>query len=772
MHNQLTFPSLTAILLLLLAPLLSGQQVKLTDEAAAFFDDSQVREIRIYFDDPDWYNTLLRAHQTTEDPYFPCRFSSAGVEIAQIGCRFKGNSSAQRNGIKKPFKLDFNRYNDDARFLGLKKLNVNNFDLQPDFMREKLVHEVAGKYVAALRSVYTRLYVNDAFYGLYLAVEQPDKVMMQSRYGSAEDGNLYEGEEQMGSSSKPTLSYLGDSQALYENVYLLKTNEEENDYSGLIHFLDVLNNTPTAELPSQWEGICDVTNWMYGMAVNNLVVNLDSYLGVAAEYYLYNRTEDGKFVYIQWDNNESFGITGDGTPRLTTPASTDPFWLPTSTNTGGPGQGGPNQGPPGQPGGGTASDTARPLLTKMWAVDEYKRLYLRALAQILREGFNPDDMSNRVTQLADLIRPHVLEDPNKAYTSAQFEAALNSTVGSIPGINQFVKARHAYLREYLNNAASPVDVRLNELVRVNTGLVKDEAGEADPWVEIYNMGPGPVTLTDYYLSDDPADPRKWKLPEKTLADGEFLLVWLDGQTDQGDTHAPFTPPAEGAQLYLFASAVNATEPLDTLTVSPLTEGESQVRLGMYGAAWTTTYEPTPGSANRVVGAKVSSGTGQLLINELMADNKTAFEDPDESGAFEDWFEILNPGAADVDMSGMYITDNPQNPTKWKVPDGVTIPAGGFLVFLADNETAQGSRHTSWALSAGGESISIFAADGATLIDTITFGPQTADVSYGRSPDGGATWTLLNSPTPGSPNSEARPETLTSTAAKVKLVTVK
>jgi hypothetical protein len=83
-------------------------------------------------------------------------------------------STFQRNGIKKPFKIDFDEYDDDITFFGLKKLNLNNFDLSPDFMREKLLHDFGGKYVAALRSVYVRLYVNGAFYGLYLAVEQPD----------------------------------------------------------------------------------------------------------------------------------------------------------------------------------------------------------------------------------------------------------------------------------------------------------------------------------------------------------------------------------------------------------------------------------------------------------------------------------------------------------------------------------------------------------------------------------------------------------------------
>jgi len=159
-----------ALPLLILAASAAAQQQVLADPAGPFFDDREIREIRIYFEDPNWYNTLLAAHRTPADPYFPCRFSSGGVSIDKIGCRFKGNSSANRNGIKKPFKLDFNEYDAEANFLGLKKLNLNNFDLQPDFLREKLLLDIESRYVGGQRAVYTRLYVNDAFYGLYLAV--------------------------------------------------------------------------------------------------------------------------------------------------------------------------------------------------------------------------------------------------------------------------------------------------------------------------------------------------------------------------------------------------------------------------------------------------------------------------------------------------------------------------------------------------------------------------------------------------------------------------
>jgi spore coat protein CotH len=534
----------------------------LTDEAAAFFDDRGIREIRIYFDDPNWYNTLLRSHQSDPlDPYFPCRFRSNGIEFPKIGCRFKGNSSAQRNGIKKPFKLDFNEYDDNITFMGLKKLNLNNFDLQPDFLREKLLLDIEGRHVGGMRAVYTRLYVNDNFYGLYLAVEQPDKTMMQSRFGGGEDGNLYEAEESLGGGGRATnLSWLGADPVLYQSVYLLKTNETANDFTRLVQFLDVLNNSSAEEFPARIDTIADVEWWMTSMAINNLAVNLDSYLGAGAEYYIYDRQSTGKFVHFQWDHNESFGITGDGTPRLANPFTTDVYWLPTTTP-GGPGM------PPGGGGNNNAARNARPMLTRMWAVDEYKRLYLRTMAKVVRESFTPELLSARVTELANLIRPHVQEDPNKTYNSTQFENNLNSTVAGIPGINEFVRQRYAYLRPFLDGQASAVDVRLNEFAAQNAGEVTDEAGDADPWVEIHNLGPGPMALNGFYLTDDPANPTKWALPSKTLKDGEHLLVWLDGETGEGDTHANFTAPAEGGKLYLFASSISSSEPIDTLNVA-------------------------------------------------------------------------------------------------------------------------------------------------------------------------------------------------------------
>jgi uncharacterized protein (TIGR03437 family) len=139
----------------------------------------------------------------------------------------------------------------------------------------------------------------------------------------------------------------------------------------------------------------------------------------------------------------------------------------------------------------------------------------------------------------------------------------------------------------------------------------------------------------------------------------------------------------------------------------------------------------------------------------MADNNDTYQDPDEPGAYDDWFEVFNPGVTAVDMSGMYITDNLNNPTKWKIPNGVTIPPRGYLVFMADdNQTTQGARHTSFSLNGDGEALAIFQSDGKTLIDSVKFGIQQQDVSFGRVTDGDSAWSVFNPATPGAANNSA------------------
>ncbi|MCF8245759.1 MAG: CotH kinase family protein [Saprospiraceae bacterium] len=138
----------------------------------------------------------------------------------------------------------------------------------------------------------------------------------------------------------------------------------------------------------------------------------------------------------------------------------------------------------------------------------------------------------------------------------------------------------------------------------------------------------------------------------------------------------------------------------------------------------------------------------IFINEFVASNSNGATD--EAGQHEDWVELFNAGLTAVDIGSMHLTDDLGQPTKWKVPATnpamTTIQPGGYLLFWLDGEPAQSVLHANFKLGAGGEDLGLYAADGSQL-DALTFGPQTANVSYGRSADGSSSFQFFTTPTP-------------------------
>ncbi|MBT3502866.1 MAG: lamin tail domain-containing protein [Candidatus Marinimicrobia bacterium] len=145
--------------------------------------------------------------------------------------------------------------------------------------------------------------------------------------------------------------------------------------------------------------------------------------------------------------------------------------------------------------------------------------------------------------------------------------------------------------------------------------------------------------------------------------------------------------------------------------------------------------------------------GVLVINEFLASNDAGHSD--EEGGFDDWVELYNGTSEAIDIGGMYFTDDPEDTEPNLIPmtnsDLTTIAAGGYLILWCDKEPEQGILHINTKLSSGGESVVLIDSDGLTVIDTYTFDAQEADVSIGRTPDGGETWTAFSTPTPGASN---------------------
>jgi hypothetical protein len=100
---------------------------------------------------------------------------------------------------------------------------------------------------------------------------------------------------------------------------------------------------------------------------------------------------------------------------------------------------------------------------------------------------------------------------------------------------------------------------------LNAGTLKDPQGQYDDWVEIYNAGEEPVDVRDMYLTRDLSQPQMWRIPgppdrpplddpTATMIPAKgFVIVWLDGQTDDLGLHADFTLDADGDAIYLFAA---------------------------------------------------------------------------------------------------------------------------------------------------------------------------------------------------------------------------
>ncbi|MFZ5941843.1 MAG: lamin tail domain-containing protein [Bacteroidota bacterium] len=139
--------------------------------------------------------------------------------------------------------------------------------------------------------------------------------------------------------------------------------------------------------------------------------------------------------------------------------------------------------------------------------------------------------------------------------------------------------------------------------------------------------------------------------------------------------------------------------------------------------------------------------GQLVINEFSASNVNVIDDPD-FGDDADWIELYNAGNQPVDLYHFYLTDNLSNPDKWQVPVHVNIAAGAFLLIWTDSRDTL--LHTSFGLSKDGEQIGLYTPDG-TLEDSLSFGLQMTNISYGRQHDGDPVWGFFTEPTPGSSN---------------------
>jgi regulation of enolase protein 1 (concanavalin A-like superfamily) len=304
-------------------------------------------------------------------------------------------------------------------------------------------------------------------------------------------------------------------------------------------------------------------------------------------------------------------------------------------------------------------------------------------------------------------------------------------------------------------AANPVSASLpafpplwlNELQADNLTGITNSAGERGGWLELYNPTTNLVSLSNLCLSVTYTNLAQWSFPANAvIAPSEFKVVFADGQvalSSSNELHTSFTLSSGAGALVLSQFDTNGqSHVLDYLNYTNLgpnhsygsfPDGQSFVRQEFFYA--------TPGTSND--GGKPLP----VAINEWMAGNTHTITNP-IGGKYDDWFELYNYGSNAVDLAGCYLTHSLTNPVEFQIPPGYAIPAHGFLLVWADKETPTGSGdlHANFKLTKSGTSIGLYWTN-ASLMDYVTFGQQTSDLSMGRYPDGGPAISILPTATP-------------------------
>jgi spore coat protein CotH len=642
--------------------------------AQDLYDIDTVQTIEIVFAQTNWDN-LLDNEKAGDNNYTEAETVTINGEIFEtVGVKYKGNSSYNPNYTKNPFHIELNTFIDQD-YQGYKDLKLANVIFDPSFVRETVAYAIAGQYMDAPKANYANVYVNGTLMGLYTNTEAITKPFLKERFGSKTNAFFSCSPPDgagPGSNDYPNLEYLGANATSYEDAYDIKSDGAD-DWDELIQLTNILNNDIT-----NIETVLDVDRALWMLAFDNVLVNIDSYIGQFKQnYYLY-KTDSGVFNPVVWDLNMSFGVFGQ-----------------TGAGGGGPGGGGLNSTTQKAELDHLLHDDSNdfPLVQELFANARYKKMYLAHYKTILTENITNSNYLTLANDYQNIVDAHVQADNNKFYSYAQFNSNINSDynlgMNTAPGLTNLMNARGDYLSNLSdftatqpsisNVASSTTDPNVGDTVTFTTSVTNSNAVFLGYRVDQH----APFTKVEMF--DDGAH------EDGASGDGVFGI-----EVAITNDYTQYYVYAENTNIGAFSPA-RAQHEFYTLNANyiPLTEGD-------------------------------------LVINELMADNDTIVADQD--GEFDDWLELYNNSTETLTLGGLYLSDDPDDLLKWAFPDGLSLAPDSYLIVWCDNDPEQDGLHAEVKFSAGGESAILSYADG-TIIENIEFGEQVTDSSYSRIPNG-------------------------------------
>ena len=286
-------------------------------------------------------------------------------------------------------------------------------------------------------------------------------------------------------------------------------------------------------------------------------------------------------------------------------------------------------------------------------------------------------------------------------------------------------------------------IRISEVMSRNRSTILGSAGVLCDWVEIVNTGNTAVDLSGAYLSDDVDDPAKWQITDLILQPGQYTLIPCAG-TNAGEKEADFGLSAQ-CSVILTGKAGNVISKV----VTPLL-GEDRTWALQKDGTYAESQFPTPGSENTeenyLTYLAGTSPMGSLAISEVMPSNDRYLRQSD--GSYYDWAELVNVSSESIDLSNFFLSDDPDEPQKFQLPQKTLEPGERIVVILCGKAELTGSSiKVPFTLSRKESWLYVSTAEGFS--DYIRIYDVPYQGSVGRV-NGTGTWYFTN-PTPGSSN---------------------
>ena len=284
--------------------------------ASSVFADDQVLEVEIQLSDEDWQT--LEEHGN-EEIYFPASVSIRGGDFAEfsverIGFRHKGSwtlnhcwddfggeRSYAAECAKLSYKMKFDEYETDARFEGLKRLNLHASSGDATKLRELLAYDTFNAFgVVAPRAVPARLTINGELQGVFIAVEVIDGRFTAAHFPEGGDGNLY---KEMWPRTTISDASMVDS---------LHANEDTPDVSDMQQFASAVASATEATFLDAMDPWVDLDAMLHYIAVDRALKNWDGIMAFYGfdrphNYYWYHDDgAEGRFHLIPWDLDNTF----------------------------------------------------------------------------------------------------------------------------------------------------------------------------------------------------------------------------------------------------------------------------------------------------------------------------------------------------------------------------------------------------------------------------------------------------------------------------------